>query len=102
MTVCRAITSCRPPRCSAYRSAPEEIGDMILLGNPYTIKNGIVHWGRHPVPQADPATFQHLGGDWGWDARHVFVQAKAKKIDVATFEYLNPVFVKDANNAYDW
>lgn len=75
---------------------------MILLGNPYAIKNGVVHWGRHPVAQADPATFQHLGGDWGRDARHVFVQAKPKKIDITTFQYLNPVFVKDGDKAYDW
>lgn len=75
---------------------------MILLGNPYTIKNGVVHWGRHPVPQADPETFQHLGGSWARDLRQVFVHDKPKKIDIATFEYLNPVFVKDARNAYDW
>ena len=75
---------------------------MILLGNPYAIKNEIVHWASHPVVQADPATFQHLGGDWARDARHVFVQGKPKKIDIATFEYLNPVFVKDNDNAYDW
>lgn len=75
---------------------------MILLGNPYAIKNGVVHWGQQPVAQADPATFQHLGGDWGRDARHVFVQANPKRIEIATFQYLNPVFVKDGNNAYDW
>ncbi len=75
--------------------------EMILLGNRYAIKDGVVLWGRHPIPQADPATFQSLGGDWGRDARHVYVQAKVKKIDIATFEFLNPVFVKDANAAYD-
>lgn len=75
---------------------------MILLGNPFAIKNGIVYWGRHPVPHADAATFQHLGGGWGRDVQHVYLQSKSKKIDITTFQYLNPVFVKDANNAYDW
>jgi hypothetical protein len=75
---------------------------MILLGNLYEIKNGVVQWNGYPIPRADPATFQHLGGSWGRDARHVFVHNNVKKIDLATFQYLNPVFVKDANNAYDW
>ena len=75
---------------------------MILLGNRYTVKKGIVHWRFHPVPQADPATFRHLGGDWGQDAKRVFVQNKVKKLDFATFQYMNPVYTKDVNNLYDW
>lgn len=75
---------------------------MPLLANPYSIKDATVYWRHHPVPQADAATFQHLGGDWGRDARRVFVQAKAKKVDIATFQFLNPVFAKDANAVYDW
>ena len=74
----------------------------LLHCNPYTIKNGVVHWRHYPIARADPTTFQHLGGDWGRDERHVFVQAKSKKVDVGTFQYLNPVFTKDEENAYDW
>jgi hypothetical protein len=75
---------------------------MIMLGNRYTIKEDGVYWGTYAVPRADPATFQHLGGDWGRDANNIFVQFKTKKIDVATFNYLNSVYVKDANSVYDW
>ena len=75
---------------------------MTLFGNQYTIKNGSVFFRHVLVQQADPASFQYLGGNWGRDARHVFVQSKVKQIDIASFEYLNPVYVKDANAAYDW
>ncbi|WP_088259124.1 DKNYY domain-containing protein [Fimbriiglobus ruber] len=75
---------------------------MNLLRNPYSTKNGVVHWGSHTMPQADPATFRHLGGNWGRDDRHVFVQHSLKKIDITTFQYLNPVFVLDGNKVHDW
>ena len=76
--------------------------NMNIFRNPYTIKNGVVHWGRHPVANADPTTFEHLGGDWGRDEKRVFVQDTRKKVDIATFKYLNPVFAKDGDSVYDW
>lgn len=75
---------------------------MLLLNNPYHVKNGILHWRITSMPQAELATFQHLGGDWGRDAKHVFTQGTIRKIDLATFEFLNAAFVKDANAVYDW
>lgn len=74
---------------------------MILLSNPYSIREGVIYWLHHPVPKADPVTFRHLGGDWGRDAERVFVQTKQKKVDAASFQLLNPVFAKDINAAYD-
>lgn len=75
---------------------------MTQLRNCYTVQNGVVHWNGQPMPQAHATTFQHLGGAWARDAQHVFVQGTTKKIDIATFQYLNPVFVKDDTNVYDW
>jgi len=75
---------------------------MLLLNNPYHVKGGILYWRVSPMPQADLATFQHLGGDWGRDAKHVFTQSSIRKIDLATFELLNAAFAKDANAVYDW
>ena len=73
----------------------------MLLSNPYSITDGVVYWRQYPVPKADPATFRHLGGDWGRDAQRVFVQTKQKKVDAASFQLLNPVFAIDATAAYD-
>jgi hypothetical protein len=67
----------------------------------YTIREGVVYWRHHPINDADPVTFQALGGNWGVDCKAVFGQNKKKKIDRTTFRFLNPVFVVDAKAVYD-
>lgn len=72
------------------------------FNNLYTFRDGVVYWQNHPVNDADPTTFQPLGGDWGVDRKSVFVQTKKKKIDRSTFRYLNPIYVVDCDAVYDW
>lgn len=74
---------------------------MILLGNPYVVTKQTVSWGSKLMPDADAKTFRHLGGEWGRDDRHIFVSTRVTTIDAATFRYLNPVFVTDADGVYN-
>lgn len=74
-----------------------------MLIHLYELKNGQVYWNGGPVKQADSSSFQALGGPWGRDASHVFVQGTPRRgLDLATFELLNPVYAKDAHSVYDW
>ena len=74
----------------------------MLLPHSYAIKDGSVLWNGGPI-KADPASFTPLGGAWGRDASRIFVQGTPRRgIDVASFEYLNPVFVRDAAAVHDW
>lgn len=73
-----------------------------MLPIQYIIKDGTVLWNGKPVPQADAATFQILGGAWARDAKRIYMQGGAKKFDLASFEFLNAVYVKDAAAVHDW
>ena len=69
----------------------------------FTIQDGVPKWHGRPVPGVDAATFRALGGNWAVDDQKVFVQCSHRKsIDRKSFEFLNPVFVKDARAVYDW
>ena len=72
------------------------------LENPYKIKDNYVYWGSSKIKDADVDSFIHLGGDWGKDGKSIYCQGSRKKLDYASFEYLNPVYVKDKNGVYDW
>ena len=74
---------------------------MSLFESPFTIANEAVFWSDHEIRGAESETFGHCGGDWACDRHHVYFRDSRKLIDRNSFQFLNPLFVKDSNAVYD-
>ncbi len=77
-------------------------GGITQLSKPFYISNGTFCWGAHALKGVDEKTFKAYSNVWGADKNTVFTEWRPRKIDRATFEFLNPVYVKDKNGVYDY
>lgn len=60
----------------------------------------MVAWRDQPIRNADPSTFELLGGILARDARRVFVLGKPFPVHHASFEVLSPVYARDHDAVY--
>jgi len=78
------------------------VSTVCQLRIPFEVRGDAVFWGTHEVPGADPKTFVGLSNVWGADHKTVFTEWRPRKIDRASFEFLNGLFVRDRTHVYDY
>jgi hypothetical protein len=81
---------------------PSYSGFVSHLASRYVVTPTQVSWGSHPLEKVDAGSFKEYAPVWGADDKTVFIEWRPRRIDRTTFRFLNPVFVCDETNVYDY
>jgi len=77
-------------------------GSLSQLATWYNFSDGRVYWGRNEVEGADLDSFVVHSNVWASDRNRVYIEWRPRRVDRASFKYLNPVYIKDKNFVYDY
>ena len=81
---------------------PSYSGAVSQVSRGYVVTDRNVSWGGKNLEDVDVKTFTEYAHVWGADRGTVYTEWRPRRIDRGSFEFLNPVFVRDADHVYDY